>query len=117
LYVALDLYDVLAYLHACKPPVIFRDLNPSNVILTKDGRLFLIDFGIARRFKMGQLKDTLPFGSPGYAAPEQYGRAQTTPRADIYSLGAILHQMLTGHDPSNSAFHFQPTRQKTAAVS
>ncbi|MDQ6661577.1 MAG: protein kinase, partial [Chloroflexota bacterium] len=88
--------------------IIFRDLKPSNVILTTNGHLALIDFGIARHFKPGQAKDTLPFGSPGYAAPEQYGKAQTTPRADMYSLGAMLHQLLTGDDPSQSPFRFAP---------
>ncbi|HVB22866.1 MAG TPA: serine/threonine-protein kinase [Ktedonobacteraceae bacterium] len=100
------LCDVLDYLHGCTPSVIFRDLKPANIILTVDGHLALIDFGIARRFKPGQQKDTMVFGSPGYAAPEQYGKAQTTPRADIYSLGALLHQLLTGDDPSQNAFRF-----------
>ncbi|MEO8970901.1 MAG: serine/threonine-protein kinase [Ktedonobacteraceae bacterium] len=104
------LCDVLDYLHERQPPVIFRDLKPANVILTVDGHLALIDFGIARRFKPGQQKDTMVFGSPGYAAPEQYGKAQTTPRADIYSLGALLHQLLTGDDPSQNAFHFAPLK-------
>src|SRR5262249_22030831 len=76
--------------------------------LTPDGNLFLIDFGIARHFKPGQARDTVAFGSPGYAAPEQYGKAQTTPRADIYSLGAILHQMISGQDPSLAPFRFPP---------
>ncbi|GER88790.1 hypothetical protein KDW_29520 [Dictyobacter vulcani] len=102
------LCDVLAYLHAHEPAIIFRDLKPSNVMLTTQGQIFLIDFGIARQFKAGKQKDTIPFGSPGYAAPEQYGKAQTTPRSDIYSLGAILHQLLTGNDPSLSPFAFAP---------
>ena len=106
------LCNVLVYLHGRHPPVIFRDLKPSNVILTADGHLALIDFGIARRFKPGQQKDTMVFGSPGYAAPEQYGKAQTTPRADIYSLGALLHQLLTGDDPAQDAFHFEPIEAK-----
>ncbi|HET7640237.1 MAG TPA: hypothetical protein VFK47_16035, partial [Ktedonobacteraceae bacterium] len=70
----------------------------------------LIDFGIARQFKPGQVKDTMPFGSPGYAAPEQYGKAQTTTRTDIYGLGVILHQLLTGDDPAHAPFHFAPLR-------
>jgi WD40 repeat protein len=74
------------------------------------GRLYLIDFGIARHYKAGQTKDTIPLGSPGYAAPEQYGKAQTTQRADIYSLGALLHQMLSGDDPSETPFQFAPIR-------
>ncbi len=106
------LCNVLVYLHGRQPPVIFRDLKPSNVILTADGHLALIDFGIARRFKPGQQKDTMVFGSPGYAAPEQYGKAQTTPRADIYSLGALLHQLLTGDEPAQNAFHFEPIEAK-----
>jgi serine/threonine protein kinase len=75
-------------------------------MLTSDGHLYLIDFGIARHFKPGKTKDTTAFGSPGYASPEQYGKAQTTPRSDIYSLGATLHQMLTGDDPSQKPFQF-----------
>jgi serine/threonine protein kinase len=106
LKIALQLCEVLNYLHTRQPPIIFRDLKPANVILTPIGDLFLIDFGIARHFKPGQAKDTIAFGSPGYAAPEQYGKAQTTPRADIYSLGTILHQMLSGSDPSLSPFRF-----------
>ncbi len=106
------LCDVLTYLHGRQPPVIFRDLKPANVMLTVDGHLALIDFGIARRFKPGQQKDTMVFGSPGYAAPEQYGKTQTTPRADIYSLGVLLHQLLTGNDPSQDPFHFAPLATK-----
>jgi len=108
LQIALQLCNVLEYLHTRQPPIIFRDLKPSNIILTPEGSLFLVDFGIARHFKPGQAKDTIAFGSPGYAAPEQYGKTQTTPRADIYSLGSILHQMLSGHDPSLSPFRYAP---------
>lgn len=116
LKIALQLCEVLNYLHTRQPPIIFRDLKPANVILTPAGDLFLIDFGIARHFKPGQAKDTIAFGSPGYAAPEQYGKAQTTPRADIYSLGAILHQMLSGSDPSLSPFRFVPLHQQDPAL-
>jgi serine/threonine protein kinase len=106
------LCDVLAYLHSRQPAIIFRDLKPSNIMLTRDGHLFLIDFGIARRFTPGKAKDTIPFGSPGYAAPEQYGHAQTCARSDIYSLGAILHQLLSGHDPAQTPFAFLPLPQQ-----
>jgi serine/threonine protein kinase len=67
-----------------------------------NGQLYLIDFGIARHFTPGQSKDTGPLGSPGYAAPEQYGRAQTTIQTDIYGLGATLQALLTGDDPSST---------------
>ncbi len=108
LQLGIQLATVLSYLHTRQPPIIFRDLKPSNIMLTPDGHLYLIDFGIARFFKPGQRKDTIPFGSAGYAAPEQYGKAQTTPQADIYSLGATLHQLLSGTDPSQAPFVFAP---------
>jgi serine/threonine protein kinase len=104
--IGLQLCDVLEYLHTHQPPIVFRDLKPSNIILTPEGKVYLIDFGIARFFKPGQAKDTIALGSLGYAAPEQYGRIQTTPRADIYSLGAVLHQLLTGKDPSEAPLCF-----------
>jgi len=105
---SIQLCRVLEYLHTRQPPIVFRDLKPSNVMLTADGAIYLIDFGIARLFKPGQQKDTIAFGSPGYAAPEQYGKTQTTPRSDVYSLGVLLHQALTGHDPTENPFRFAP---------
>ena len=108
--IGLQLCRVLAYLHSQQPPIIFRDLKPANIMRNHTGQLYLIDFGIARYFKPGQTRDTVALGSPGYAAPEQYGKAQTTPRADIYSLGAVLHQLLTARDPSEAPFRFLPLR-------
>ncbi len=108
LRLARQLCEVLEYLHTRQPPIIFRDLKPANIMLTPAGHAYLIDFGIARHFKPGQARDTVAFGSAGYAAPEQYGKAQTTPQADIYSLGATLHQMLSGTDPSDAPFVFAP---------
>jgi len=96
----MQLCDVLEYLHKQDPPVVFRDLKPSNIILTPDGHIMLVDFGIARYFKAGQMNDTTEFGSPGYAPPEQYqGGSQTDGRSDLYSLGVILHEMLSGKRP------------------
>ena len=108
----MQLCTVLHYLHSQQPPIIFRDLKPANIIRAPTGQIYLIDFGIARYFKPGQPKDTMALGSPGYAAPEQYGKAQTTPRADLYSLGAVLHQLLTTRDPSEAPFRFTPLRPK-----
>ncbi len=110
--IGLQLCRVLDYLHSQQPPIVFRDLKPANIMRTPTGQLYLIDFGIARYFKPGKVKDTVALGSPGYAAPEQYGKAQTTPRADIYSLGAVLHQLLTARDPSEAPFRFLPLRPK-----
>lgn len=106
--IGLDLCNVLNYLHTHQPPIIFRDLKPSNIMRSADGHIYLIDFGIARHFKPGQAKDTATYGSMGYAPPEQYGRAQTTERSDIYSLGATLYEMLSGYDPSQSPFRLPP---------
>jgi serine/threonine protein kinase len=91
--------NVLSYLHQHNPPIIFRDVKPTNIMITPQGHVFLIDFGIARFFKEGQTQDTVYLGSPGYAPPEQHGLSQTSPRSDIYGLGATLHYCLTGRDP------------------
>ncbi len=110
--IGMVLCNVLEYLHGQQPAIIYRDLKPANIILTPDGHLFVVDFGIARHFKPGKAKDTTPFGSPGYAAPEQYGKTQTTTRADIYSLGVVLHQLLSGDDPIHHPFTFTSLSQQ-----
>src|SRR5215471_408768 len=110
LEIGIQLCTVLDYLHSRQPPIIFRDLKPANVMLSVDGHIYLIDFGIARHFKPGEFKDTMAFGSPGYAAPEQYGKEQTTHSADIYALGVTLHQTLSGNDPAETPFQFAPLR-------
>lgn len=106
--IGLLLCNVLEYLHSRQPAIIFRDLKPANIMCTPTGNIALIDFGIARHFKPGQAKDTMPFGSPGYAAPEQYGKAQSSPRTDIYGLGVTLHQLISGNDPAQTPFRFAP---------
>src|SRR5437667_883501 len=107
LEIGIQLATVLDYLHNHQPPIIFRDVKPANIMRNADNHVYLIDFGIARHFKPGKAKDTIPLSSKGYAAPEQYGKAQTTCQSDIYGLGATLHQLLTGDDPSLTLFHFQ----------
>src|SRR5271154_5942060 len=94
--VARQLCDVLAYLHGLSPPIIYRDMKPSNVMLTSKGRAVLVDFGIARLFKAAR-KGTM-IGTLGFAPPEQY-KGDIDPRSDIYSLAATLHYMLTARDP------------------
>src|SRR5258708_5990117 len=92
---ARQLCDVLEYLHSQEPPVIFRDMKPGNIMLTRSGRIKLIDFGIARLFRHSGSQDTQLLGTPGFAPPEQYGSAQTDERSDIYSLAMTLFQLLT----------------------
>lgn len=114
---AVQLCDVLDYLHRQRPPIIFRDLKPANIMLKPDGRIKLIDFGIARHFKPGQSKDTQAMGTPGYAAPEQYGKEQSDVRADVYALGATLHHAITGRDPGQEPFTFPAVRALNQAAS
>ena len=94
--IGLQLCDVLGYLH--REGLVFRDVKPANIMCTPRGRVYLIDFGIARRYDPDKSKDTVPLGSPGYAAPEQYGTAQSMPCTDIYGLGATLLALVTGKD-------------------
>ena len=114
---AIEMCSVLAYLHAQRPPVVFRDLKPGNIIVQPDGRVRLVDFGIARLFKPHQKADTTALGTSGYASPEHY-TGQTDARSDIYSLGATTHHLLTGRDPSRfPPFQFPPVRDLNPAVS
>jgi serine/threonine protein kinase len=101
-----QLCEALEYLHGQDPPIIYRDIKPKNIILTPEGKIKLIDFGIARLFDMSKVSDTIIIGTPGFASPEQYGRGQTDQRSDIYSLGATLYNLATKHDPSDNPFCF-----------
>ena len=92
---ARQLCDVLDYLHSQQPPIIFRDMKPGNIMLMRNGRVKLIDFGIARFFRHASSQDTQLLGTPGFAPPEQYGKAQTDERSDIYSLAMTLFQLMT----------------------
>lgn len=108
---------VLSYLHTRTPPIIFRDLKPANIMVTSSGEVKLIDFGIARVFRHGRTQDTQVLGTPGFAPPEQYGKAQTDPRADIYSLGCTLYQLLTGYDPATTPFNLPPMQTRNPRIS
>jgi serine/threonine protein kinase len=104
---ALQICRAIQFLSVQKPrPVVFRDLKPSNIMIDRTGRVKLIDFGIARFFKEDKTEDTYVYGTPGYAAPEQYGTGQTDVRSDIFSLGATLHHCLTGRNPSEHPLDF-----------
>ena len=91
---------MLSYLHAQHPPIIVRDLKPGNIMVTPEGDVFLIDFGIARTYKAGKQSNTENLGTAIYASPEHHGHGQTDARSDIYSLGATMYHLLTNVEPA-----------------
>ncbi|HXE72232.1 MAG TPA: serine/threonine-protein kinase [Candidatus Nitrosotenuis sp.] len=111
-----EICQALEYLHGRVPPVIYRDLKPSNVMVPQAGPVKLVDFGIARPLNPARPKDTVAYGTPGYAPPEQYqGRA--CPQSDLYALGVVLFQMLTCQEPRQFGFIFPPVRRLNPEVS
>ena len=107
-----QLCDVLGYLHSRNPPIIYRDMKPSNVMLKPDGSIVLFDFGTAREYKGTNIEDTKCLGTQGYAAPEQYGgHGETDARTDIFCLGATMYHLVTGHNPSKPPYEMYPIRQ------
>lgn len=112
-----QLCDVLNYLHTRNPAIIYRDVKPHNIMLKPDGTIKLIDFGIARTYKPGKSADTVTLGTIGYAAPEQFGSAQTDVRTDIFGLGKTMHQLLTGLNPMEPPYETKPIRQINPALS
>ena len=107
----MQICTVFHYLHNQPMPVIYRDMKPANVILQPNGHLMMIDFGTARTQKVGvqMAADTLCLGTSGFAAPEQFGGiGQSTPRTDIFCLGATLYNLITGHSPSDRPMGIQP---------
>lgn len=107
-----EIAECLHYLHSQKPnPIIYRDMKPANIMLQPNGKLRLIDFGIAREYKKGSSTDTTYIGTKGYAAPEQFGQAQSDARTDIYSLGVTMYHIITGKSPYDPPYKFVPARQ------
>ncbi|MFL6215753.1 MAG: protein kinase domain-containing protein [Blastocatellia bacterium] len=98
---AIQICDVLHYIHSQKPPIIYRDLKPANLMIDdKSGRVMLVDFGIARIVRPTE-KGVTAIGTMGYAPPELFA-GKVEPRSDIYSLGATMFHMLTGSDPQDN---------------
>lgn len=90
-----DLCNILKKMHSFNPPIIHRDIKPSNIIITSYNQAVLLDFNAAKHFTSSEQKDTILLGTQGYAAPEQYGFASSSPQTDIYSLGIVIKEMLS----------------------
>ncbi len=112
-----QLAEIFAYLHQQDPPIIYRDLKPRNVMKDREGKLHLVDFGIARYHKEGKSKDTESLGTAATASPEHY-TGQTNHRSDIFTLGATLHFLLSnGSRKRKAPFEFPPIRSLNPQVS
>ena len=116
---AKQLCGVLGYLHSQDPPIIYRDMKPSNIMLKPNGDVVLFDFGAARKYREeSELDDTVCLGTKGYAAPEQYGgHGQTDARTDIYCLGATMYHLITGHNPAEPPYEIYPIRHWNPSLS
>jgi len=114
--VGLGLLKTLNYLHTRRPPILYRDLKPANVMVTRDGSVKLIDFGIARVVVPEKAGDTTAYGTPGYAPPEQY-QGQTRPASDVYALGMTLLRAATFYEPPEFRFTHPPAVDLNPALS
>lgn len=104
-----ELCDVLKVIHTKN--IIHRDINPENILISNDGVLKLIDFGIAREPDKDKRQDTTILGTVGYAAPEQFGFTQTDTRTDIYAVGVLLNELLTGKLPGEMLYDKAPYKK------
>lgn len=110
----LEICDVLDYLHHQNPPIIYRDMKPSNVMLSQEGHIKIIDFGIAREYN--DRLDTLPLGTRGFASPEHFSQ-KTDARSDVYTVGVTMYQLLTGKNPAEPPYKMLPLREVNPALS
>ena len=94
--ILISICDILEPLHKCSPSIVHRDIKPENILLTDASELFIVDFNASKSVKEGQPRDTELIGTRKYAAPEQYGYSQSDPRTDIYAIGKVGLEMLTG---------------------
>lgn len=110
--IVLKLCETLQAFHSIEPhPIIYRDLKPDNIMISEDGDVFLIDFGISRYHKGEATRDTVLAGTRGYTAPEVLAGMQSDNRSDIYSVGLILYEMLTGKNLLVPPFQIRPVRE------
>lgn len=106
-----EILEILGYLHEQHPAVVYRDLKPSNLIIGEEGRLKLIDLGGAFFRCHNQNEDRVSVGTPGYSAPELWNGIHADVAADIFSFGAVAHELLTGVNPLKPPYERRPVRQ------
>lgn len=107
----LELTEILGYLHSRRPSIIYRDLKPANIVIQSDGSIKLIDFGAAFITAYGANREQLCIGTPGYSAPEQWQAIRVGKECDVYGVGALLHEMLTGVNPAKPPFERRALRE------
>ena len=115
-----ELCDGLSFLHNAQPPIIHRDLKASNIMLTEDGVVKIIDYDAAKIYISGEKKDTVLMGTHGVAAPEQYGFAASDVRTDIFALGKLIERMLPDNADAagivEKATHMDPKKRYSSAA-
>lgn len=113
-----QLCEALKYIHSLVPPIIYRDMKPSNIMVRPNGDIMLIDFGSAKEYDSHATSDTVCLGTMGYAAPEQFGgMGQSDARTDIYGLGVTLYHAVTGFNPAEPPYEIRPIRDTNPALS
>lgn len=116
-FIILKICETLKTFHSIKPnPIVYRDLKPENIMISKGGEVFLIDFGIARYHKVESTRDTVLEGTKGYTAPEVMAGMQSDNRSDIYSVGLIFYEMLTGKNLLVPPFQIRPVEESNESV-
>lgn len=106
--------SALSVLHSVG--IIHRDIKPENIMITNEGNVKVIDFDAARIFKQGKSADTRVMGTVGYAAPEQFGLAQSDERTDVFSVGVLMNVMLTGEHPGKRMYNGRLSRVISKAI-
>ena len=107
-----QLCEAVNLLHEQNPIIIHRDIKPGNIMLSSDGVIKLIDFDASKEFTPNKQKDTELVGTPNYAAPEQYGFASSDTRTDVYAIGILFHELITGYKPNEIKFPYQGRYKK-----
>ena len=116
---AIQICDVLSYLHSQNPAIIYRDMKPHNIMLKPDGNIKIIDFGTAKTYDV-DYGQTTGLGTAGYAAPEQYidrKMGRTDARTDIYGLGITMYHLLTNVDPTKNIIKVKSIREVNPSLS